>query len=599
MGSPVRWSPWALSVLLCFFARQCQQFREVAASGDVCQHPAEIQELQEKDQCGHVEDVSNSLNPFFECKQRMQKKLVSTCAETKIRKAGKMYYCRQGSSANCCYYNHSCLESWDDFNQGILRLPILFLTKTKESLKEIQDSGYEKCHAIKGYDASECAKDCSKAANGEFAKQCAQKGGFFKCCVRRDKIDCHECRFCCSLLLCAMNTTEGVQNYGKTRLEAKDQDNILSAIEMFNLKRPMYKSRDSRCLKPIKSQNPEDWGHYDHEEFKKATNKKQLDNVPIISFDVNFLNFEDPAVLERFTANKDYAKVWQETFGVDYATKLGLPRKKTETEHAAPENDQSRMPKYCLQSEYSDFGRECRRTGGLFKCCYTGYNISVYENLHHQLDEQRLLRTTKLGKRLCSDTYGRQDCAVYTATHICTRKDPLTGKIHSEFLTPPKSRFEIGGYPSDNPEWSGMRTNLCYVYNSCQNEGHVIDHDSYERAFNKRTFCKSLLITLASRKANASQALLKHVKERCKKQEISTMFLCEDDALLADEKARAATTYFREAVTRFKKFAELEDLEKSLRKAEELRKVEEGESQSEGHRSTLPPPTRKSKKKSG
>jgi hypothetical protein len=29
-------------------------------------------------------------------------------------------------------------------------------------------------------------------------------------CSRRDKKDCHQCRFCCSLLLCAMKTSQGI-----------------------------------------------------------------------------------------------------------------------------------------------------------------------------------------------------------------------------------------------------------------------------------------------------------------------------------------------------------------------------------------------------
>ena len=33
--------------------------------------------------------------------------------------------------------------------------------------------------------------------------------GIYNIC-RRDKMDCHKCRFCCSLLICATNTSQGI-----------------------------------------------------------------------------------------------------------------------------------------------------------------------------------------------------------------------------------------------------------------------------------------------------------------------------------------------------------------------------------------------------
>jgi hypothetical protein len=42
---------------------------------------------------------------------------------------------------------------------------------------------------------------------------------------------------------------------------------------------------------------------------------------------VNFLNFEDPAVLARLTG-PDYEQLWKKTYGYDYVIKKGLARKK-------------------------------------------------------------------------------------------------------------------------------------------------------------------------------------------------------------------------------------------------------------------------------
>jgi hypothetical protein len=43
--------------------------------------------------------------------------------------------------------------------------------------------------------------------------------------------------------------------------------------------------------------------------------------VETIKFDKNFMNYEDPEVLERFLG-PDYKEYWKNTYGFDYVTKL-------------------------------------------------------------------------------------------------------------------------------------------------------------------------------------------------------------------------------------------------------------------------------------
>ena len=80
--------------------------------------------------------------------------------------------------------------------------------------------GYKTCHALNSsLDATVCAKDCDRLKKHYFAQECKAKGGLYKCCIRRDKAFCHECRyliwikrennfqhhlqrFCCTLSLC-------------------------------------------------------------------------------------------------------------------------------------------------------------------------------------------------------------------------------------------------------------------------------------------------------------------------------------------------------------------------------------------------------------
>ena len=78
-----------------------------------------------------------------------------------------------------------------------------FLQQTATYLTQLRDNlGYDSCHRTLGYDAEACAADCAAAQRGEFARNCAARGGLYKCCIRRDKVFCHECRFCCSLSIC-------------------------------------------------------------------------------------------------------------------------------------------------------------------------------------------------------------------------------------------------------------------------------------------------------------------------------------------------------------------------------------------------------------
>ena len=63
--------------------------------------------------------------------------------------------------------------------------PEAFLRNPKAYLEGTVDYfGYDSCHKIEGLDASECAKDCEKASESNFAKRCSDQKGFFKCCIR-------------------------------------------------------------------------------------------------------------------------------------------------------------------------------------------------------------------------------------------------------------------------------------------------------------------------------------------------------------------------------------------------------------------------------
>ena len=56
--------------------------------------------------------------------------------------------------------------------------------------------GYKTCHILNSsLDATVCAEDCDHLKKQEFATNCKDKGGLYKCCIRRDNAFCHECRY--------------------------------------------------------------------------------------------------------------------------------------------------------------------------------------------------------------------------------------------------------------------------------------------------------------------------------------------------------------------------------------------------------------------
>ena len=62
--------------------------------------------------------------------------------------------------------------------------------------KNVLPMGYKTCHVLNSsLDATICAKDCERLKEHKFGKDCKKKGGFFKCCIRRDKAFCNECRY--------------------------------------------------------------------------------------------------------------------------------------------------------------------------------------------------------------------------------------------------------------------------------------------------------------------------------------------------------------------------------------------------------------------
>ena len=99
------------------------------------------------------------------------------------------------------------------------------------------------------------------------------------------------------------------------------KDNV-SASELFFSKEPIYKSWDYRCLAPYSHKDPDLWGTYDVQAYRKAYDKKTMEKVNINKFDKYFNNFIDPNVWSEFLESP--TKMWWKSY--DLPTAVHRPR---------------------------------------------------------------------------------------------------------------------------------------------------------------------------------------------------------------------------------------------------------------------------------
>lgn len=95
------------------------------------------------------------------------------------------------------------------------------------------------------------------------------------------------------------------------------------------------------------------------------------------------------------------------------------------------------------------------------------------------------------------------------------------------------------------------------LYNTCQDPSILpaeFDVNQFQKVHNKEEFCSAAHDATALRSSvNVSQALMAHLDDRCKKQSVSTIFMCEDDSLIQTDKAMKITQLVREAVEKMSK----------------------------------------------
>ena len=100
--------------------------------------------------------------------------------------SGNLLFCYQGGNTSCCFQNEYCSNDYlKSVNGGMETKALTFLKDPDSYLRsKVEYLGYDSCHRIQGIDASICAKKCKKLAKSPAAKECKEKQGLFKCCIR-------------------------------------------------------------------------------------------------------------------------------------------------------------------------------------------------------------------------------------------------------------------------------------------------------------------------------------------------------------------------------------------------------------------------------
>ncbi|XP_023335739.1 uncharacterized protein LOC111707000 isoform X2 [Eurytemora carolleeae] len=241
-----------------------------------------LHDEETKSQCHEEVGELNDIQEFQNCKLMLAKSLGTKCASSTVKKAGDLLYCKSSLRTVCCYHNHTCVQDWMEVLDNFGLKAQDFLKDKNLWLNEEKKKGYSSCHALNSsLDASICQEDCKNLEKSDFGKQCKKDGGFFKCCVRRDKANCHECRFCCTLLLCTtkigkITYTTFSTSDGKSVEVNSTAGGIQQAKELFYLTNTAYKNPDYRCLNPNSNKDPTILGTYSPTSFASALSQEKL-----------------------------------------------------------------------------------------------------------------------------------------------------------------------------------------------------------------------------------------------------------------------------------------------------------------------------------
>jgi len=374
-----------------------------------------------------------------------------------------------------------------------------YLVDKRKVLDEmVEIEGYKSCHHMDSLDATECAVDCKKFEMEEFGKNCTKNGGLFKCCIRRDKKFCHECRFCCTLPMCTYepgNKKDTHFDMAHMSVPSKDQEKKVSANklffqgrELFFSDKRMYKNPDYYCLKPNSHEDPKKWHRYEAAGFRKAFNKEMLENTQTFEYDEYLYNFEDPKILAAFTKNdKEARKIWRKSYNFHYTTMIPGLHSTSYVPFKDTFSNMTKCVKECIKMEKSRFAKKCKKDGGYFKCCLSRWLLNPFEEVRNKLIDDTLIKDEKTN--FCNRNSTKDHCYFCSANGMCTNRSPLDGKITNTFYPGKRKRSKT----NFDAATASLRESWCYVIDLCkyQREKSYADITMYKEAMNQEQVCNA------------------------------------------------------------------------------------------------------------
>lgn len=403
------------------------------------------------------------------CERDLLKQLSKNCGVNMLKKKGTMLYYKSNLEMTCCSKGYECNKIDTDKYKAIA---IKYLNDTETFFDDLKAIGYKTCHAIDGYDATPCSEDCDRFQKSKMKEMCDTLKGFLKCCIRRDKANCHNCRYCCTLPFCTVNHdwllnstitarenighfTEDEMKYywqykrhaGETFSDPYTHSKTVTAKDRLTSGGVYFKGDDNRCLKPEAGVSPEEWKHYYHEDFTTAVTKEQLKNAETRRYNKRMFNFEDPDVLNR-SVSQGYRRYFRKVYGIDY-----VGRQNNSSSSIA-------CAKHCLRMERTRFAKECTTNlKGQFKCCIRGINLTMFQTTMHLSKEGQ----NSSPWTLCDD--GKCDLCI--GTYFCSYTDPSTGLLTQKFVTELKSKFDENEYKEQVAPSNEFRVGACTKLDFC------------------------------------------------------------------------------------------------------------------------------------
>ena len=95
-----------------------------------------------------------------------------------------------------------------------------------------------------------------------------------------------------------------------------------------------------------------------------------------------------------------------------------------------------------IYQEQSKFAIDCKKKGGFFKCCVSGFELNRFETTRNNLIKEGLIKDKQTS--WCKVGFGRKDsCMICTTDAMCTEMDNKTGKIRHTFIKEYKKEHRV------------------------------------------------------------------------------------------------------------------------------------------------------------